>query len=79
MRADGKIDRELPFAFNDAFGCSMNLAALGNGIWVPKLQSAFSARIKIAVDRIRFHSFGCESGFMDTLGRDLQGDWSQSS
>jgi len=46
----------------------MNLVVLGNGIRVPKLRTAFSARIQIAVDSIRFHSFGCESGFMDTLG-----------
>jgi hypothetical protein len=48
VRADGKIDRELPFAFNDAFGCSMNRAALANGIMVPKHMTAFSARINNA-------------------------------
>jgi hypothetical protein len=62
-----KFDRELPFAFKDAFGSSINLAALVNGIWVPNFLTAFSARIKTAIDPGSFHSFGCESGFMETL------------
>jgi hypothetical protein len=38
-----------------------------NGICVPNILAAFSARINTAMGCNRFHSFGCELGFMDTL------------